>query len=295
MERTAPKKFYKHKISNLLNVQKIVTVHYQELSPHYVSEEEAHDFWEIIYADKGNVFFVRNGREERLSQGEIAFIQPNAPHFVKSGKAEPNIFIVSFECRSESMNYFVDKRLSVPENLRYLLQNVMSEALATFRIPDFDPALNKLEMQPSPNLGGEQVLKNSLELLLVYLLRMENERAATQKFFVSKAEDSTKLQDEIIRYLSSSVYGEFSLDELCEKLHYGKTFLCSLFKRETGNTIYQTYLKMKTDEAKKLIRRGKSFSEIADLLHFDTLPHFIGVFGKCAGMTPGEYRNSIKK
>ena len=49
------KQFYMHKIANLLNVQKIVTIHYQELDKTYASEEETHDFWELIYADKENV------------------------------------------------------------------------------------------------------------------------------------------------------------------------------------------------------------------------------------------------
>ena len=170
-KRAKTKRFYMHRIANLLNVQKIVTIHYQELSPGYVSEEETHDFWEVIYADKEALFIVRDGERTPLLQGEMVFIKPNQPHFVESGKKEPNIFIVSFECRSESMGFFCDKKFPVPENYRYLLQNIMSEATETFVIPDFDPDLNRLELRQRPNLGGEQVIKNSLELLLVYLLR----------------------------------------------------------------------------------------------------------------------------
>lgn len=57
------------------------------------------------------------------------------------------------------------------------------------------------------------------------------------------------------------MYGTFSLDELCAEIHYGKTHLCTFFKKQTGKTIYRTYLKLKTDEAKKLIRRKVSFTE----------------------------------
>ena len=59
-------------------------------------------------------------------------------------------------------------------------------------------------------------------------------------------------------------------------------------------SIYQTYLKLKIDEAKKLIRKNKSFTEIADALCFDSISTFAFVFKKHVGMTPGEYRNSIQ-
>ena len=48
------------------------------------------------------------------------------------------------------------------------------------------------------------------------------------------------------------------------------------------------------DEAKKLIRRGRSFTEIAEALYFDSVPHLSMVFKRYTGMTPGEYKASIK-
>ncbi len=288
------KKFYMHKISNLINVQKVVTIHYQALEKNYSFPEEKHDFWEINYADKENVFVGVDGEKIELKQGEIIFIKPNQPHFVESGNKEPNLFIISFTCRSESMNFFADKKYSVPEKYRYLLQNIMSEAQNTFDLPDFDPHLNELKLLENPNLGGEQIIKNSLETLLIYLLRHAQKRPSSQEFFVSKIADSSELEDEIVRILTSKVYGKFSLADLSNALHYGTTRLCTFFKKKTGKSIYQTYLKLKIDEAKKLIRKNKSFAEITELLCFDSLSTFTFVFRKYLGMTPSEYRNSIK-
>lgn len=283
-----------HKIAHLLDVQKIVTIHYQALEKNYIFPEESHDFWEINYADKENVFIGIEGKKIELKQGEILFIKPNQPHFVESGNKEPNLFIISFTCRSESINFFEEKTYFVPEQYRYLLQNIMAEAENTFQLPDFDPNLTELKLKESPNLGGEQMIKNSLECLLIYMLRLAQKRASTQNFFVSKIADSSELQDEIVRILNSKIYGKFTLADLSNELHYGTTRLCTFFREKTGNTIYQTYLKLKIDEAKKLIRKKKSFSEIADLLCFDSISTFAFVFKKHVGMTPSEYRDSIK-
>ena len=288
------KKFYMHKISNLINVQKIVTIHYQALEKKYLFPEESHDFWEINYADKENVFIGIDGEKIELKQGEILFIKPNQPHFVESGNKEPNLFIISFSCRSESMNFFEGKKYSVPKNYRYLLQNIMSEAENTFDLPDFDPNLNALQLKENPNLGGEQVIKNTLETLLIYMLRAAQKKSLNEEFFVSKIADSSELQDEIVRILRSKIYGKFTLADLSTELHYGTTRLCTFFREKTGKSIYQTYLKLKIDEAKKLIRKKKTFAEITDLLFFDSISTFTFVFKKHVGMTPSEYRASIK-
>ncbi len=292
-EQPQPKKFHMHQIADLLNIQKIVTIHYQALSPLYTSEKEAHDFWEMIYADKENFFLVTPNRETEVKQGEVVFIEPNRPHSVESREKSPNIFIITFTCRSAVINYFREKKLSVPENYRYLLQNIMSEARETFYLPDFDPDLNKLVLKETPNLGGEQMIKNSLEMLLIYMLRFSEEQKISQEFFVSKINSSTELQDEIVRILSENIYGRFALKDLCDELHYGKTRLCTFFREKTGMTIYEMYQKMKTDEAKKLIRQGVPLTAIADKLGFDSVSSFNNSFKKHTGMTPGEYRSSI--
>lgn len=288
------KRFYKHKISNLLNIQKIVTIHYQELPGGYAAEEESHDFWELVYADKQSVSVVTDGAPRPLKQGEMFFLRPDLPHYVSCGTEDANVFIISFDCRSECMDYFTDKTVAVPEKYRGLLQDIMAEATATFRIPEFDPALNKLELLPAPNLGGEQAIKNLLELLLIYLLRNETSKSAEQRFFISKIQSSSELQDAIVQLLSENLYDRFSLNRLCAELHYSKTRLCTLFKQETGASIYRTYLKLKTDEAKKLIRKDVALTEIAERLCFDSMPHFISTFKNFTGMTPKEYRTSIR-
>lgn len=137
------------------------------------------------------------------------------------------------------------------------------------------------------------MIKNSLELLLIYLLRQCENQSSPQEFFVSKIASSGELQDEIVRYLSARVYGTFSLDELCAEIHYGKTHLCTFFKKQTGKTIYRTYLKLKTDEAEKTYppqgfvyrNRGAAVLRFAGRISTS--------FQKLHGMTPGEYKKSI--
>lgn len=288
------KRFYRHKFANVINVQKIVTIHYQKINQNYISKTEKHGFWEINYVDKGSVTVFIEDKPISINAGELLFIPPNKKHYLKSGNFEPNVFIISFTCTSQSMELFYNEKYVVGEGLIYLLQNIMSEAEKTFNIPDFNPDLNKLELKEAPSFGGEQVIKNSLELLLVYMLRSTSEANFPTEFFYSKTISSNNLEDEIVRILNSKLYGTFKLNDVCEVIHYGKTFICTEFRKKTGMSVYKTYLKLKTDEAKKLIRNGLTFSNISQALCFDSVAHFNDTFKKFTGMTPGEYKQSIK-
>ena len=173
--------FYKRKITNVINVQKIVTVHYQELESGYQSKDESHDFWEINYADGYDFTLVTDTQTRVVKNGEMVFIKPNVAHRIVCQK-DASIFITSFDCRSERMSFFEDKIIPIPKAYLYLLQSIMAEAKETFIIPDFDPDLKKLELLPTAPFGGEQALKNQLELLFIYLLRQENNKQNKHRF-----------------------------------------------------------------------------------------------------------------
>ena len=169
----------------------------------------------------------------------------------------------------------------------------MSEAKNTFKIPEFNPNLQKLELKPDPNIGGAQVITNNLEELLIKLIREETSKPTSSEIFISKIENSDAIEDEIVRILEQNIYGKICLDEISDELHYGKTTLCKTFRQRTGKSIINYYLELKIEESKKLIRENNSFSEIANLLRFDSLPHFTKTFKRITTMTPREYKNSI--
>ena len=285
--------FYKTAVSKPITVKSIYTIHYQALLKNYVSESEFHDFWEIIYADKESIDVVIENEKYHLNQGEVVFIAPNLNHHVIAANNEPNIFIISFECKSRAMSYFNGKKLKISDKNKNLLQEIVKEADGTFIIPEFNPNLHQLKLKDDSNFGGIMAISNLLELFLIRLLRGLNDETSPYRFLVSNDNDND-LKESIVKYLSDHVYDTFSLKDLCDNFHYKKAWLCSYFYRETGTHIYQTYIKMKMDEAKKLIRQNYTFGEISDKLCYDNLGYFSASFKKYVGMTPGEYKKSIK-
>ena len=104
--------YIKHRITNTVNIQKIVTLHYFEFETNFTSKGESHGFWEMIYADKGELTITAGSKTFTLLQGECFFHKPNEFHIHSTNaKTAPNIFIISFVCNSPCMKFFKGKRI----------------------------------------------------------------------------------------------------------------------------------------------------------------------------------------
>ncbi len=290
--------FYKHKLTNLVNVDKIVTVHYLEYPKDFKFEGESHDFWEIVYADTNPVYCSRGADAEfKLNKGELLFHRPDEFHTIRADGVNPaNVFIISFTSKSEAMDFFDKKRFSADAKIKNLLHLIIAEALDTFEMPLFDPNLSKLELKSAPALGGLQMIKICLEQLLITLMRRELEKEEVKEIFIPIDAPFSQLEEKIKEYLKERVCDKLKLDELCAHFNYSKTFLCTKFKESTGHTIFSYFINQKIEKAKELIRtKSYNFSEISDILSFDTYSYFTKTFKRVTGYSPKTYAGLIKK
>lgn len=281
-------KYIRYKVNTSINISKIPTLLYLEFEKDYSFKGESHDFWELVYVDNGEII-IRAAKEEIvLKQGEAYFHYPNQFHNIKAnGKVAPNVFIISFVCRSGAMSYFKKKgHFKFGANNRELIKKILEEGTGIYGDQQKDPTLKE------PVFGGHQMIKICLEMLLISLIR---EDTKTQVFPSSQSLDN-HIASEIKQLLEENVYGNIDIHSVCKKLNYGKTYLCRTFKNATGKTIMRYYSELKIAEAKKLIREKiYNFTQISNMLMFNNPHYFSCVFKNMTGMTPREYRNSVKK
>jgi len=113
-------------VKHVIRVQSIVTIHYFELSKNFYYPGESHDFWEMVYVDKGEVIITADDKEFVLRQGEAVFHEPNEFHKIAANNViAPNVFIISFVCKSREMKFFRKKVTVVPTKLRDLIALVI--------------------------------------------------------------------------------------------------------------------------------------------------------------------------
>ena len=286
--------YIKTGLPSVINVSKVVTIHYYEFDEKFVFAGERHDFWEMVYVDKGQVEISTEDRVHRLSQGELIFHRPNEFHAIRALNSSPNFFVISFVCTSPAMAYFEGFHTVLDKGLKPFLSSILHEAEQTFEIPKNDPNLKKLTKKQDAALGGEQLIKLYLEELLIHLTRGIAEKKHGT-VFPSKESMENYLVVDIKRTIEESVGEVFRIDALCRRIGYGKSYLSRVFHEQTGETLATYATKMKIKRARQLIREGNlNFSQISDRLAFDNPQYFSRVFKRVVGMTPTEFKASLQ-
>ena len=286
------KHYFRHKLQNLIVVSKVITIHYFEFDKNFRAQEEAHDFWELVYADKENIVCTADDVQIPLAEGEMLFHKPNVRHALfANGKKAPNVCILSFECKSEAMRFFEDKKLRPDKAFVRFLYSIVEEGKRTFDIPYSSPECKKMNLLPTPTLGGEQIIKNYLELLLIHLMRSLTETSGGNETFLAAGELHSKPVTEVLHLLNERVEGTLNVDEICRAVGYSRAYIFKEFKNTTGKSVMTYYTALKIKRAKQLLReRELPVHEIAERLGFDTANYFSKVFRAHTGQTPTAYQ-----
>lgn len=287
--------YVKHQIVNLFSISKIVTIYYFEFGKDYRSRGESHDFWEFVYADKGEVIVTADKQEIVLKQGEGYFHKPNEYHKLSANSVTaPNVFIISFVCNSKSMDFFRNKKIRVQQKWKHYISAIIEEGKETFGRPVHDPGFMGLSLKENGRIGCQQMVKTYLEQFLISVLRSETAVAET-RIFPTRETMENHLVSEIIRIIEGALYAQLSVTEICEKLSYSKAYLSRIFKLYSGYSMTEYLTLLKVEKAKQLIReKDYNFTQISDMLAFSNPLYFSRVFKRVTGMSPRDYMNSVK-
>ena len=286
------KKYIRHNIKNFIAVRNIVTIEYLELGTDYVHQPETHNFWELVYADKGKIEYLIEQTPVSLTEGEAVLLHPNQTHEIHAGKRDcPNIFVLCFDCTSPAMNALSNQKMKLAKNEKMLLSRIIEETRATFRMP----FRGKLELLENPSLGGEQAIKLYLELFLIQILRRSSE-SGRSAIFLSEDKLNSELCEFILSQLEAKLYDHVTIEEICSSVNYSKSYISRIFKEQTGKSIIEYFNDRKIEEAKRLIREtSHTMAAISDMLGFSDPRYFSMLFNKTVRITPTQYRNSIRK
>lgn len=278
-------------------VPAVVTVHYFEYARDYVFEGEKHDFWELLYVDKGEVEVMADDTGYCLKQGEMIFHKPGEFHNVfANGLVAPNLVVVAFVCASPAMAYFEGKVVKAEEVERELLARIVHEARDAFSNPLDDPGSLKMERASSSAFGSEQMIGLLLEQMLIWMVRRGAQRDVAVKTSSSvKRRSDHDLVQRIIAYMQDNACGTLTFSQVCRFSAQSATNLKTIFKSVTGMGVMEYYRGLKIDAAKTLLREGGgNITQIADKLGYTSVNYFSRYFKQATGMTPSEYTQSIQ-
>ena len=186
--------------------------------------------------------------------------------------------------------------MTLPEYLRSYIKTLIREGRETFILPFNNPELRELKPSDTPPFGGQQIIRTTLEQLLIMLIRTQEQRSKAPIIFPDKESMDNHLVNAVLDILKDNIYGTITVEEICSKLNYSKTYISKIFNKNCHCTIVEFYTDLKIKEAKKLIRENAyTFTEISNMLCFNNPHYFSRVFKKKTNMTPREYLNSVAK
>lgn len=98
---------------------------------------------------------------------------------------------------------------------------------------------------------------------------------------------------QVMDYVYEHLHEKIKLEELADSVGLNKTYLCGLFKKETGMTLGEYIMKRRLEAAQNMLTYSDYSSvDISNYLSFSSHSHFISAFKKETGMTPKQYRES---
>ncbi|SEO88428.1 AraC family transcriptional regulator [Paenibacillus sp. OV219] len=285
--------YYRTQLTQTIVIEQMITMFYFEFGRDYVFSGESHNFWELLYVDRGEIEVMADEERHLLTQGMMIFHKPNEYHkFNAVGGKAPNVIVMTFECQSEAITLFRDLVIQLEDEERNLLADIVREGMNAFEFPFRHP----LKRREDAKLGSEQLIKCYLEMFLLRLLRRQTLHARKPSLSsAAKERASDELARHIAKYLDDHLHTELSLDEISRMFMIGKTRLKELFKQATGHTVMAYAANARVERAKLMIReRTDNMTEIAEKLGFSSIHYFSKAFKKQTNMTPTEYARTVK-
>lgn len=290
--------FTKIKFDTVFNVKSIVTLFYMELNKNFKYDGESHNFWEMVYIDKGEMICTAGKNRFTLKSGEIAFHKPNEFHNLEGNNVDsPNVSIITFDCNNAAMSYFDGKIFKLNHEEKFFLSQLFAEGLSCYEMEDENnPLIQKMHCKNNCPFGSSQATKNFLELFLIKLYRSGfSTTKSERRNYVIDGLDVPHQIKETIDFMKENICNRITVKQIAKHINTSESQIKKLFSMYYSGGLIKYFNSLKISEAKRLIREDKlNMAQISEYLSFDNPQYFTKCFTKYAKMTPSQYKHSIK-
>ncbi len=296
---------YRHTVlARRLTVGSVVSFHYYDYAPGFRGIQERHDFWELVYCDGDPIVCVADGRMIPLEQGQAVLHPPWEAHNIFSANAGGKACILSFVCGQLDPEPFRGRRLTLDDAQRETVGLLFREGRELFAPPYNLKWQESLQLRPEAPFGAEQLFLNRLEILLVLLVRgltaLPTGEGLPEGPVISAQAKRSHFNEACITEAVKGILKErldrrLSMDDISRLTAFSKSYIHAVFKKHTGESVMGCFISMKIERAKKLINENRcTFTEISAIMGFGSVHYFSRLFRAKVGMSPSEYRESVK-
>jgi two-component system response regulator YesN len=107
-----------------------------------------------------------------------------------------------------------------------------------------------------------------------------------------RSDKQTGLVDKVHTFVKENMNGNLSLQTIAAHIGLHPAYLSRVYRAETGSNLSEYIMRYRMELASYLLRSGdKKIYEIAQMLGYQAVPHFIKLFKAFTNMTPQDYRD----
>ena len=244
-------------------------------------ETHCHEHWEFTIITKGKVLHKIGGLERIVNESTLLVIRPDDIHSLHKFNNN-DINYINIGVKDEPLKTI----LSTLSNSLYdsLLKGPYIEfEISRSTTAYFINMFNKFQTTVHNEHASDDFLSTMFISVIRELLLCVNISKQTQNY-------STTVK-EFIEHMRKPENLTLSIESIIKNMNYSHCHIIRLFKKETGTTPSQYFLKIKLNYARALLETSNlSVLEIASTVGFSSLGHFTEVFKNQYSLPPANYR-----
>ena len=256
----------------------LIASHFVELKGYHVSRAQGRQDWLMTYTLAGSGCYKIGSAAHICSKGDVVLLRPNVPHDYATAPLASSwdFYWVHFIPRP---TWYPWLHYAEIENglIRIHVESPVAEAA-------LQQTFERLLRYDRPGQIEAALAQNALEEFLLLLAQAQAQRMRKLDPRIESA----------LQQITQQFAAPLTVSSLAHSVSMSPSRLAHLFKEQIGDSIIQTLLKLRLNQAARLLEfTARYVNEIAEDVGFESVSYFSRQFKMYYGLSPMQYRASL--